>query len=531
MLILKKETHNKIYLISIIVLILGVPLSKVLMSAGLLGLAGNFVWEGIAAYFEPNTDKDNFIKKFKIFFNNRTAVILSSIYMLHIIGLIYTSDFEYALKDLRIKAPLLLIPLFFANGVKFERKRFDTLLLVFVGAVFGGTFCSSLSMLTQDLVNTREASLYISHIRFSLMICLSVFILFYFIQSEHYKNKHKIIFAIFGLWFIGFLYWMEWFTGISVLIIASLFLAIYLVFKINNIVYKLILLTFFIVSPIMLTVYISSIIKEYNTATPVKFENLDTHTAQGNSYTHDTINYNIENGKYIGIYVSWKELNEEWNKRSTFDFNENDKSGNNIKYTILRYLTSKGLRKDAEGIKKLTQSDIKAIENGIANIHYIDNSGFKKRLYVILWEFNHYKLFKNPSGHSVTQRFEYWKTSLQIIKDNWLIGVGTGDMNYAFKEQYEKMDSNLTSKWRLRSHNQYLSITIGFGIIGLFWFLIFLFYPPIREKQLFDYLYFVFLVIFLISMLTEDTIETQAGVTFIAFFNSFLLLSRKKIAR
>lgn len=39
-----------------------------------------------------------------------------------------------------------------------------------------------------------------------------------------------------------------------------------------------------------------------------------------------------------------------------------------------------------------------------------------------------------------------------------------------------------------------------------------------------------FLLILLLSMLTEDTIESQAGVTFAAFFYSFLLfLPEKKI--
>jgi len=36
--------------------------------------------------------------------------------------------------------------------------------------------------------------------------------------------------------------------------------------------------------------------------------------------------------------------------------------------------------------------------------------------------------------------------------------------------------------------------------------------------------YLSFFIIAVISFLTEDTLETQAGVTFFAFFNSFFLL-------
>ena len=73
--------------------------------------------------------------------------------------------------------------------------------------------------------------------------------------------------------------------------------------------------------------------------------------------------------------------------------------------------------------------------------------------------------------------------------------------------------------------HQYLSITVGFGIIGLVWFLVSLLYPYLSSKRNRTYLYTVFMVILLLSMLPEDTIETQAGVTWFAFFNSLLIFA------
>ncbi|MEI7897955.1 MAG: O-antigen ligase family protein, partial [bacterium] len=122
---------------------------------------------------------------------------------------------------------------------------------------------------------------------------------------------------------------------------------------------------------------------------------------------------------------------------------------------------------------------------------------------------------------------EFWKASLGIIRDHWLTGVGTGDMNIAFRVQYEKMQSKLAPDQRWRSHNQFLSIFIGFGIFGLIWFLIALFYPPVILRRQDDYFVVVFLVIAILSMLTEDTLESQTGVTFFAFFYSFFLFARK----
>jgi O-antigen ligase len=126
------------------------------------------------------------------------------------------------------------------------------------------------------------------------------------------------------------------------------------------------------------------------------------------------------------------------------------------------------------------------------------------------------------------QRFEYWRTSLLIIKQHPLIGVGTGDLPMVFEKQYDAMHSELVPQYRLRSHNQYLSITVGFGILGLAWFLLVMIYPAIKSRSFSNYFYVIFWIIFMISMLTEDTIENQEGVTFFALFTAMLIFGREK---
>ena len=68
-------------------------------------------------------------------------------------------------------------------------------------------------------------------------------------------------------------------------------------------------------------------------------------------------------------------------------------------------------------------------------------------------------------------------------------------------------------------------MTVGFGLVGLLLFVVILLYPYCSKKDYRSYLYTVFLVIALLSMLPEDTIETQAGVTWFAFFNSLLIFA------
>ncbi|HRY99722.1 MAG TPA: hypothetical protein P5550_11765, partial [Bacteroidales bacterium] len=93
-----------------------------------------------------------------------------------------------------------------------------------------------------------------------------------------------------------------------------------------------------------------------------------------------------------------------------------------------------------------------------------------------------------------------------------------------FARQYELMGSTLDPKWRLRSHNQYLAVFAAFGLLGLLIFLGGLFLPPRWRRPEMPFLFASFFIIALLSMVSEDTMESQAGATFIAFFYSYLLL-------
>jgi hypothetical protein len=125
------------------------------------------------------------------------------------------------------------------------------------------------------------------------------------------------------------------------------------------------------------------------------------------------------------------------------------------------------------------------------------------------------------------QRFVYAQTAVSIIEENPWFGVGTGDLNLVFQEKYRQLNTLLDEKFRWRSHNQFLAISVGFGLLGLAWFLFSLLYPPIVTQRFSDYFYLSFFLVILLSMFAEDTIETQAGVTIFAFFSSLYLFAKK----
>jgi hypothetical protein len=263
---------------------------------------------------------------------------------------------------------------------------------------------------------------------------------------------------------------------------------------------------------------------------PVDFASLEKKTALGNDYWHDTVYNPVEDGKYVGLYYCRKELQEAWPQRSSLPLEGTTLNGEDLEATLSRYLTSKGLRKDAQGVMALTDEDINNIEQGVANYNNWKHPGIHARLSSTLFEYGLYRRFNNPNGGSLSQRLEYTQASFHIIGQHPWFGVGTGDVPQAFAQTYDEIHSPLKEDFRFRAHNQYLAIAVAFGLLGLAFFLFVLFYPWFSSKRNHTYLYAVFLTIMLLSMFPEDTLETQAGATLFAFFVSFLLFARKTLS-
>ena len=473
-----------------------------------------------------NLIASNIVDKTALFWQNKTALVIASIFALHLIGLIHTSDFEYAIKDLRAKIPLLILPLMLASMPRLSLKQIHILLVFYVLAVFGGTIISLNEYLKQDFEDIRQISVYISPVRFSLNIAFAFFILIYFIKTKSsLKLWHRLALLLPIIWFIVFLVILESAIGILSIFIIGLGLFFYKMLTGASIQVRILMGILLILLPITAYWYINQQITTMVKPPDLDFTKLETHTKSGNKYLHDTINFGVEDGKYIGIYMATDEMAAAWNKRSHYQFLGRDEANQLIQYTLIRYLTSKNLHKDAEGVNALSEKDIKLIEKGIANIHYVESPSLKTRISKILLGYQRYSEIKDPNGSSVMQRVEHWKASVLIIKENFWFGVGTGDLPAVFKQTYEQINSPLKEQWRWRSHNQYLSICIAFGIFGALWFLFALFYPIFINQHYRNYLFAVFLFLMILSMLTEDTIETQDGVTLFTYFTALFALS------
>ncbi len=553
---------NQAYLLGLLMVAVGLTLSPFLMGMSQFWLV--IVWF-VDALTPPFKGGGGIKTKLSRFFHNKAAVLLVAFYLMHVVGLLWTSDFQYALKDLRVKLPILVMPFVLSSMEPLDRKRFNIVMLIYVLSVFIATQFSFVSYMRHEYEDIREISHFISHIRFCLNIVFCIAIIGRYLYNRGVStlstssgtagsttlskqvpepvegpSTAKNPVPTFGiktaidrflqcfllLWFIYQIYIFESLSGYVILAAVVIASAVYAFLQWKRGRGWRIAIGIFAIGAIAaLVVVVMSAVKPLIEVKPVDFSTLEKKTAQGNYYWHDTICFPVEDGKYVGLYFNRNELREAWSMRSDMPLEGTTASGENLETTLARYLTSKDLRKDAEGVMALTDEDIRNIEQGVANYNNWKHPGIHARLSSTLFEYNLYRRFNNPNGGSLAQRIEFTRASLHIIKQYPWFGVGTGDVPQAFAQTYDEIHSPLKEEFRFRAHNQYLAIAVAFGIVGLVFFLFVLLYPWLSSKRNHTYLYMVFLTIMLLSMFPEDTLETQAGATLFAFFVSLLLFA------
>ena len=248
-----------------------------------------------------------------------------------------------------------------------------------------------------------------------------------------------------------------------------------------------------------------------------QYATVDAVTANGNPYMNDDHSM-VENGSLIGMYVCREELESAWPQRSQVDFHDPM-----LEATLVRYLNSCHLRKDSAGVMALSEQDVRNIEQGIANVDYTSRFGLKRALYPIFFSIELYRCSGDVQNSTILQRVEYWRAAWKQVEKHWLFGVGLGNHKTAVGEQLAADGSSLVGKDRTGCHNQWLTFWLMGGIFVLLYFVFMLIYPFFEQKKKISFVYVAFFIILAGSMFTEDTLETETGLTLFAILNSILL--------
>lgn len=505
-----QQTLNSIHYLGTLLLVIGMPSSKVLMSLGTMVLALAFILDF------------NFKSSISAFRSNKLLFPLLSFVLIHLISLSWTSDFNYAAADLRIKVPLLLLPIFYTikpipKG--YIRTLFLSLFVLTVVAISLYNFLAYNGIIgNYSYIDFREMSLFGSHIRFSLMVAFAAGICLTSFKNSRWQLIAIILFS----WLSYYTYYSQVVTGFLAWVIVIGVVGFSAIFNRSKKIAWISLLG--ILGSIITVIYFVIVHSTSVSNSSNHIHQYPKFTKKGNLYFHDTNSEKNNEGKPIMVFICEKELKEAWRNISSIPYEGKDLKNQWLSNTLIRYLDSKHLTKDASGIQALSASDVKAIEKGIADVEDL-KIGLIARINGL-----NYQLMNpsDPNGHSILQRIEYWKTALQIIEKNWFLGVGVGDVQQAFNHQYKQNNTQLTQEHQLRAHNSFLTSWVSFGLLGfvLFcWMQSYFLYVFSVKKEIVPLL---FGLIILSSFFFEDTLETQMGVTFFAFFYSFFFEKTEK---
>lgn len=514
--------HPHLHFTGLLLMVAGLPFSLLLMSLSQFFLLGNWILEG------------GYREKWMRFMDNKPAILLCGLFLFYIPSIAWSSNFDEAIKLLRLNLPFLVIPFVLGSVPALSERSYWALLRLFHLSVFLAVLACCIwglpKWISGEFNDIRQVSLFISHIRFSLLIALSVLLQWWALlyKPYHSSKSERLISLGLSVIMLVFLIILQSLNG---LIIFCLVLFFWLLYECRH---RLGLKkTAGIASIIGLSLlssgwYIGNLYKDYFTPDAIYQSSPDYFTASGNPYRHE---HNVlENGHYIYAYLCEKELYETWPLRSKIQLDSNDAKGHPLFITLVRYLNSKGLRKDRESVLSLSDSDVRFIEQGIANYKYTGLLGIRMRFYQLLYELDYIRRDgSNPSGHTLFMKLEFWKNSVALIQEAPLVGHGIGDVPDVFRKKYSQTNSWLSEQWWMTSHNQFLYVAVGCGIIGMLVFGLLLVLPAFIARAFSHLPFLLFFSVAALSMISEDTLTTQAGVSLVAFFYAFFLFARPRM--
>lgn len=428
---------------------------------------------------------------------------LVAVVLLSALSSAWSRDSWMALDDARIKLPLLV------GGVALLSGRGGTVLPHYASRVILKCAVVSAGLATLSLVfldvldgapyGGRHASRFISHIRFGLwwvvllpwaskwlsrteaLVVLGLAMLTWF-WTESLSG------LLCGLWTAGFWAPMLWKGGLNrVPIWPESWTALR----------RLIAASALIATAVL--ALRSALPSEYPRA-----ESLPAVTADGSEYVHYLQRRVKENGHFVWIEIAWGELAESWKERHEIPFEE-------VKGRLIRFLASKGLTKDRTGVQALSKEEVQAVAEGATSFVAWKGLGWTKRWNQMQFNWGQWLDGERTGNASVLARSVYqgaaWDAIGNLPATAHVIGLGSGGSKSAMQAVYEQGFPDWPEHMRHRPHNQWLSMWLQLGWLGLVlvvasclaalrcpWGL-----PGV--------------VILWVSFLFEDTLETQAGVT------------------
>ena len=164
---LNRNTHRIIYVFLISCLAFSISLGKFPMSISLIGLFLNWI---IELDFKRKWKK---IKERRYF-----PLLLAGLFLVELFWLPFSEDLLIGLNVLRIKLPLLLLPIILGSKDNFQKTEWKAIISSFFVGLLISTFW--VYLVSIDILPTkktsgtiRDASIFMSHLRYSTLLSLA----------------------------------------------------------------------------------------------------------------------------------------------------------------------------------------------------------------------------------------------------------------------------------------------------------------------------------------------------------------------
>lgn len=519
-----RNTHQTVHLICLLLAAFLMPVSVWILSVVSIVMSANWLLGG------------EYRRKINILRSRPGIMILLALFAMYLVWLLNTTDFHEAPAELRLKLPLLFFPVVAGSTERTDRSLLRMVMLSFIAgclfATFAG-FAALAGLMPGEIRSSRELALFVPSIRLSILLCFATFSSLWLIFSDGGEERqagtvgrlYKVMLAAAAAAMSYFLFRLLSVTGLVIFVLLLFLTGIFLITAGRRVRLGIIFLAAAAAATAALTILsLSAWNRLHNPADP-SVNGKRQLTLSGRAYTHYPEETLMENGYLVWVNVCEEELRQGWNRRSLKAYDGADAAGNELRMTLVRYITAKGMPKDSAAVATLSDSDIFNIEQGYANPLYARKGSPMARAYEIAWEIDRAAGGANPSGHSLTQRPEFYRAAAGIISKHPWTGVGTGDLARAFSDEYASISSPLKPEYRLRAHNQYLTFGVTFGIPGMILAVTLLLIPWLMSGGRFSYLFLVFMTVILISMFNDDTFSSFTGAAFFSYFYTLLIVT------
>ena len=468
-------------------------------------------------------------QNFTLLAKRKTPLVIIACCLVFIVRCLWQLPSDDAGGEIQRWAVLAVFMLIFSSLQSLNHRQFFAIVCIYTASLVVSSVFNFVYFILNEAnnVDVRHASIFMWYIRFVLFCLMGVAMCVYYLLFQKHillPRYAKILFLCCFVWLVFYLIFIKSITGyvgLFVLCVLSIYERIRQYKKYD-------FLVIFLMAFTVLGVRVGYEAHFFLNPDEIDIEKLDTHTKQGNKYGKFFQRGFIENGHWVELYTCKQEIIDNWNLYSDTPLLETNAKGFKIYHNLMRYMTSKNVRKDAEGLAQLTAEDIRNIENGYTNYRFTSQFNLGSRIYESLEEGYMKSKGYNPQGNSITQRFVFWRVSFNVFLEHKLFGSGPKYYEEQLHNHYAHM--TLDERYWHQTHNQFLRILTTYGIVGFVCFVLALLLIPIFSRKKMTMLSVAWYSIFVISMMNDDTIASLYGIMFVSLFCGLFLCVQPDIS-